>query len=254
MTASLRIVASLGRRGLNEILRVPGASIPGVLAPTIFLFGLTSMFGAADALPGFTTDDYTTFIVPVGMLQGAAFAGAATGVNLARDIERGWFDRLLLVPAARRTLLAGIVASATLRALLPSTVVLIAGLLVGVDWPGLGTVVLTFALVMGLATCIACYSTTLALLFRTQQAAPLMQMGSFILVLFTPAFAPEALLTGWMHAIATVNPVTYVVEGARQGFVGSVTWAGTWPALVAIAGMLLVLGSLAGREMRRTGR
>jgi len=254
VTEQARIVLWLGRRGLNEILRVPGASIPGLLAPTIFLLGLTSMFGAAAELPGFTADDFKTFIVPVGMLQGAAFSGAATGVNLARDIERGWFDRLLLVPAPRLTLLAGIVASAALRSLLPSSVVLIAGLIIGVDWPGLGAVALAFALVMGLATGLACYSTTLALVFRTQQAAPLMQMGGFILVLFTPAFAPEDLLAGWMHAIATINPVTYVLAGVRQGFVGDVTWADTWPALLAIGGMLLVLGSLAARGMRRTGR
>ncbi len=254
MTGRARIVLWLGRRGLNEVLRVPGASIPGVLAPTIFLLGLTSMFGAAARLPGFTADDFATFIVPVGMLQGAAFSGAATGVNLARDIERGWFDRLLLVPAPRLTLLAGIVASAALRSLLPSSVVFAAGLLIGVPWPGLGATALAFALVMGLALALACYATTLALAFRTQQAAPLMQMGGFVLVLFTPAFAPEDLLAGWMHAIATVNPVTYVLEGARQGFVGDVTWPRTWPALAALGGMLALLGSLAVRGMRRTGR
>jgi ABC-2 type transport system permease protein len=249
-----RIVVSLARRGLNEIFRVPGASIPGVLAPTIFLLGISSVFGAAAQLPGFTADDFKTFVIPVGMLQGAAFAGAATGVNLARDIERGWFDRLLLVPAPRLTLLAGIVSSGALRALLPSSVVFAVGLALGVHFPGVLGTILAFGLVMGMATALACFSTTLALRFRTQQAAPLMQMGGFIAVLFTPAYAPENLLAGWMHAIATVNPVTYVLEGARQGFLGSVTWHHTWPALLALAGMLAGLGWLAARGMRRTGR
>jgi ABC-2 type transport system permease protein len=250
---SIRIVLALARRGLNEIFRVPGASIPGVLAPTIFLLGISSVFGAAAKLPGFTADDFKTFVVPVGMLQGASFAGAATGVNLARDIERGWFDRLLLVPAPRSTLLAGIVSSAALRSLLPATVVFVVGLALGVHFPGVGGTLLAFLLVMGLATCLACFSTTLALRFRTQQAAPLMQMGGFIAVLFTPAYAPADLLAGWMHAIATINPVTYVLEGARQGFVGGVTWADTWPALVSVGGMLIVLGALAARGMRSTG-
>lgn len=87
----LRTVRALMRRGLNEILRVPGGAIPGILAPTIFLLGLSAAFGEVARLPGFTADDFRTFIVPVGMLQGAGFTGAATGVNLARDIERGWF-------------------------------------------------------------------------------------------------------------------------------------------------------------------
>lgn len=254
MRAQLRIVAALSRRGLNEVLRVPGASVPGVLAPTIFLLGLSSVFGAAAQLPGFTGDDFKTFIVPVGMLQGAAFTGAATGVNLARDIERGWFDRLLLVPAPRITLLAGLVGSATLRSLLPSGCVFLVGLALGVHWPGVLGALLAFLLVMATATALAFYSVTLALRFRTQQAAPLMQMGGFVAVLFTTAYAPEALLQGWLHAVATVNPVTYVLEGARQGFVGSLTWGDTWPALLAITGLVSVLGALAVRGMLRTGR
>ena len=109
------------RRGLNEILRVPGGAIPGVLAPTIFMLGLSAVFGKAATLAATTASSFLTFIVPVGMLQGAGFTGAATGVNLARDIERGWFDRLLLAPTPRPVLLAGVVASASLRALLPAT-------------------------------------------------------------------------------------------------------------------------------------
>jgi len=42
-----------------------------------------------------------------------------------------------------------------------------------------------------------------------------------------------------------------VVEAARQGFVGGVTWSGTWPGILAVAGMLGVLGALAMRELHR---
>jgi ABC-2 type transport system permease protein len=72
------------------------------------------------------------------------------------------------------------------------------------------------------------------------------------LILLTPAYAPLALLQPWLKKVAEVNPVTHVVEAARQGFVGSVTWAETLPGLLAVAGLLGVLGALALREMRRT--
>jgi ABC-type multidrug transport system permease subunit len=80
-----------------------------------------------------------------------------------------------------------------------------------------------------------------------------MQAGMMALILTTTAYAPLALLSGWLQKIARVNPVTQVVEAARQGFVGEVSWAETWPGLLALAGMLVVLGALALREMRRTG-
>src|SRR5439155_8210046 len=105
--SEMAMVWALIRRGLNEIVRVPAAAIPGVLAPTIFMLGLSAVFGNLTLLPGFGTDDYMTFLIPLSFLQGAGFTGAATGVNLARDIEFGWFDRLLASPAPRGLLLAG---------------------------------------------------------------------------------------------------------------------------------------------------
>ena len=116
--------AALMARAKNELLRVPGAAIPGVLAPTIFFLGLNGVFGALTQLNGFDTGTYESFIVPVSMLQGAGFTGAAAGVNLARDIEQGWLDRLLVSPAPRWVLLAGTVLAASARALIPATFVL----------------------------------------------------------------------------------------------------------------------------------
>lgn len=253
MRASLAVVVALVKRALHEITRVPGAALPGVLAPSIFLVGLSGVFGEAARLPGFDATDFRTFIVPVGLLQGAAFTGAATGVNLARDIERGWFDRLLVCPAPRVTILAGVVASAALRALLPATFLLVVAFSLGVGFPGVGALALDAVLVMGLATAIALYAVLVALKFRTQQAAPLMQSVGFVLVLFTTAYAPKALLATWMRDIATVNPVTQVLEGVRQGFVAHVTWADTWPALLAVAGLIVAFAALALRSLGRVG-
>src|ERR687891_440081 len=138
LRADLETIRALMRRAVNEIVRVPAAAIPGVLAPTIFFCGLTAVFGGLTLLPGFTTDSYQSFIIPVSLLQGAGFTGAATGVNLARDIEQGWFDRLLVSPAPRSVLLAGLVLSASLRSVIPATLLLLVGFALGVSWPGAG--------------------------------------------------------------------------------------------------------------------
>ena len=250
--ANLETIRALVRRASNELLRVPGAAIPGVLAPTIFFLGLTSVFGSLNALPGFTSETYQSFLIPISLMQGAGFTGAATGVNLARDIEQGWFDRLLVSPAPRAVLLAGLVISASLRSLIPATVLLIVGFSLGVSWPGLGGLAIALVIVLGMGTLAACWGTVLALRFKSQSAAPLMQMGMLLLVLTTTAYAPLELLTGWLHTAARFNPVTQVVETARQGFVGGVSWGDTWPGLLALAGLLALLSALALRGMRRT--
>jgi ABC-type multidrug transport system permease subunit len=249
--AQLESVAALVRRAANELLRVPGAAIPGVLAPTIFFLGLTSVFGRLSLLPGFTTSSYQSFLIPISMLQGAGFTGAATGVNLARDIEQGWFDRLLVSPAPRPVILAGLVLSAALRSLIPAAVLLAVGFAIGVQWPGFGGLLIAVFCVMCMGTIAACWGTTLALRYRSQSAAPLMQAGMLLIILTTTAYAPLDLLTGWLHTVARYNPVTQVVEAARQGFVGGVTWGDTWPGLLALAGLLALLAALALRGMRR---
>jgi len=252
LRGDLATIGAMVRRSANELIRVPGAAIPGVLAPTIFFLGLTSVFGGLTLLPGFDSDNYKSFMIPVSMLQGAGFTGAAAGVNLARDIEIGLFDRFLASPAPRWVLLAGTVLSASIRSLLPATVLLIVALSVGADFPGVGGLVIAYLAVMGMAVVAACWGATLALRFKTQAAAPLMQSAMLALILSTTAYAPQELLTGWISTVAEINPITQVVEAARQGFIGSITWAGTWPAIMAIIGFTVVLGAFALRGMRRT--
>ncbi len=254
LAQQLSIVVALSRRALNEILRVPGGAVPGVLAPTIFMIGLSAVFGEASSLRGFPAEDFRTFIVPVGLLQGAGFTGAATGVNLARDMEQGWFDRLLLGPAARPVLLVGIVASAALRALLPATFLTVVALALGVGIVSLPGLLLAVLLVMGVAMAAACWGVVVALRFRTQQAAPLMQIVTFASILFSTAYAPEELLSDWLRAIADVNPVRYVLDGVRQAFVGGLEAQTTLVAFGALTALLVVLGAFAVRGMRRVGR
>lgn len=251
---NLATIGALMRRARNELLRVPGAAIPGVLAPTIFFLGLNGVFGALTQLRGFETSTYESFIVPVSMLQGAGFTGAAAGVNLARDIEGGWADRLLVSPAPRWVLLAGNVLAASARATIPATFVLAIALPLGAGWPGIDGLLVTYLMVISMAAVAACWGSALALRFKSQSAAPLMQAGTMAVILTTTAYAPLALLQPWLRAVAEVNPVTEIVDAARQGFVGSVTWAETWPGIVALLGLVVVLGAWALREMRRTAR
>jgi len=244
-------IRALLARSKNELLRVPGAAIPGVLAPTIFYLGLNGVFGNLIELRGFETDSYTSFIIPVSLLQGAGFTGAATGVNLARDMEQGWFDRLAVSPAPRWVLLASAVLSACIRSLIPTSVLLCVAVAIGADFPGFAGLTVAIVLVMGMAAVAACWGSMLALHYRSQAAAPLMQAGMFLVILTTTAYAPLELLQGWLQTAAEINPVTQVIDGARQGFVGEVSWSETWPALLVVTGLVSLLGAMALRELRR---
>jgi len=78
----------------------------------------------------------------------------------------------------------------------------------------------------------------IAMRFRTIQAGPLMQMPVFLILFFAPVYVPLELLEGWIHGVATVNPVTYLLETGR-GFV-----AGNPPHIAAAFAIAIALGLL----------
>ena len=252
--------ASLSRamwqRSLNEILRVRGALLPTTVAPMIFLLGTTGQFGKLADLSGFPTTSYLAWILPLSCLQGAGFAGGAAGANLARDIEQGWFDRLLTSPAPRFLLLAGPVLAAMTRAAVPTTVILLTGLVLGSGLSGgvLGLLALYLAAVW-FCMIASLWGSTMALRARTQQVGPLIQNGVFLAVFLSTAYTPLGLLDGWLGTFAKYNPVTYVLEMARQATVEGIppSWEHTWPGLLSLTGMTIVFGALALRELRRMG-
>jgi ABC-type multidrug transport system permease subunit len=251
------VVGVLWRRSLNEVLRVRGALLPATIAPLVFMLGITGQFGRLTGLDGFPTDSYMSWIVPLSCLQGAGFAGAATGSNLARDIEQGWFDRLLVAPVPRPLLVIGPILGAVTRSLVPATVVLLVGLAAGADLTGGVAGLLALYLAASLfCAAAAMWGIFMAVTFRTQQAGPLMQQGVFLAVFLSTAYTPEVLLRGWLADLAPYNPVTYVLELARQATVAGIepSLASTWPGLLALAGMIAALGALALFGLRRMGR
>ncbi|HEX2409722.1 MAG TPA: ABC transporter permease [Solirubrobacteraceae bacterium] len=255
MTAA--VAFALWRRSLNEVLRVRGALLPATVAPLVFMLGMTGQFQRLTGLEGFPTDSYLSWIVPLSCLQGAGFAGAATGSNLARDIEQGWFDRLLVAPVPRPLLVIGPILGAVTRSLVPATVVLVVGLALGAELtggvPGLVALYVAAAWFCAVA---ALWGIFMAVTFRTQQAGPLMQQGVFLAVFLSTAYTPEVLLRGWLADVAHLNPVTYVLQMARQATVVGIepSLAHTLPGVAALVGLTVVLGALAVGGLRRMGR
>lgn len=256
-TPTWPVAWTLWVRSLGEVTRVRGAIFGSSLAPLIFLLGTSGQFGRLVGLPGFPTDSYLSWVVPLCCLQGAGFAGAAAGANLARDIEQGWFDRLLVAPVSRPVLVLGPVLGAITRAMIPVTLVLVVGLVIGAELTGgvLGVLALYVASA-GFCAVAAMWGIAMAVIFRTQQAGPIMQMGVFLGVFLSTAYTPQPLLTGWLDPVARLNPVSHVLELGRQATVSGIdpSLAHTWPGVLALGAMIAGFGALAMVGLRRMGR
>ncbi len=83
--------------------------------------------------------------------------------------------------------------------------------------------------------------------------------SSFILffpfAFLTTSFLPKDALSGWLAAIATVNPVTYLLQGLRSLITDGWVWSDIAVAFLAVVGVGVVsiglaLAALRGRVRR----
>ena len=226
---------------MRTIVRLPSAFFPSVLMPIFQAIAFSGTYFAITLIPGFPTDRSMNWFLPLACLMGSGFAGVGLGLTTIRDLESGFFDRLRMAPTPRLSLLLGPLLSCWFRVIILVTVVLGVGLAFGGRLTdgvlGLFTV---YVAALGIATMGAGWALGLAYRFGDMRAAALMQLTLFNALFLTNAQTPLNVMTGWLHSIARVNPITNVLRLARQGFLGEVTWHDSWGGLVAI----LVLGGL----------
>jgi ABC-2 type transport system permease protein len=247
-----RIAWGIAKRSLMLIPRVPSTFFPSLVMPLFLTITFAGAFSGLTMIPGFPAAKAIDWFIPMTVVQGSAFAGITIGLGVARDLESGFYDRLLLSPAPRSALVAGPLIAGVLRSTFPLTLLLITAFLADANLPGgaLGIVTLAAAS-LGIGLIGGAWSLGLSLRFKTMQAAPLMQMGVFLSVFLSTAQMPLHLISGWLHDVARVNPMTNVLALAREGFLGEVTWSGTWPGLVSLAAISLALVLFAARGMQR---
>jgi ABC-2 type transport system permease protein len=245
-TSWVPVATSLAKRSMVGILRIPAAVIPLVVMPMFFVIAFSGSFTGLQDLPSFPTDNVFNWFVPFAILQGAAFAGFGTGFNTVRDIETGFYDRLLLAPGSRLGLFVGPTLAGLVRASFTTVVVLFLGVILGAELLGgvLGLLAL-WAAALGMAVISTGWALGVVYRIPDTRAGPILQIGIFFTMFLSTGNVPVEDQIGWTKTIAELNPLTPMLELARQGFLGEVAWDTTWPGLVAIALSSLALWAFA---------
>lgn len=224
-------------RALRETVRQPGMEVQNIFIP-LFFFAVT--VGAIGNVSGraFGIENYTGFQMPVAILQGTAGAAGVSAFAIVIDIERGYFDKLLLTPAPRLALVTSRLAADAVRAMALTTLILVIGLIFGsgMEAGPLGFVMLI--VISGLfAPAYAGIGLSIGLRTGSVQAAQAGFLIFFPLLFLSPAFAPKEFFSGWLEFLATINPVTYILEGQRTLILEGWDWAAMGKALAAIGGL-----------------
>ena len=224
-------------RSLRTSLRVPAAIIPSIAISVFFLFVYQAGLSSVANLPGFE-GSYLGFILPVSIVSAAVSGAGTAGQALIRDIESGYFTKLLLTPTKRLALIWGPMVAGAIILVGQVILIVLLGLVLGLK-PAAGVMgialVLVYAFVWGMA--FAGYSVFMALKTKNAAAAQAATFAFFPLIFLSATFVPKDFITvRWLKIATTINPTTYVFDAMRSLLLNG------WEAKPLILGMAVVLG------------
>ncbi len=218
MTAVAWHYAALSRRSLVNTIRQPIAIIPALTFPLVFLAINASVLEKSIQLPQFPpVDSFLQFMIATTIIQGGLFGAIASGADMARDIEGGFFDRLIATPVSRTSLLVGRLAGAFMLAFLQAWLFFAIAMPFGLEVEGGAIGMVGVAIISAVAgTGMGAFSVAIALKTGSSEVVqgtfPLIFISFFI----SSAFFPRTLMNGWFETVATVNPLSHMIEGARS--------------------------------------
>jgi ABC-2 type transport system permease protein len=229
----------LGRRSVREVIRLPEATIPTLFIPLFFL--VVNIGQISKTFPSSTPflhgQGYVGFQLPVSLMF--AVCTATSGLALVTEIDQGYFDKLLVAPIRRASIIFGRLAADLVRGLAVATLVLLVALIFGAQMrSGVGGALVLVALSALWGVAYAGIGMLVALHTRNVQATNASFLIFFPLLFLTPNFVPFERLTPLMEALARANPVSYVIEGLRS----LVLEGWVWHKLAICLGVILLTG------------
>lgn len=250
----LHDLASIAGRALRAVPRDVEAVVPPVfIALFFFVVNIATLERLAGTIPGF---DYTAFQMATAILLGVT--GVSRAGALVLDVQDQYFDRLLLTPVRRSAILLGHMAADMAVAAGLTVPIVALGMVLGVRFTGgpLG-VILFIALASLWNLAFAGFGYAIALKTGNPAAVNSSFLLFFPFLFLTSAYVPRSQLSGWLDAVAGVNPVTYILDGLR-----SLVLSGSWQfgslakaclaiGLVGVLSMSMCFAALRGRVQNR---
>jgi ABC-2 type transport system permease protein len=239
----LRDLMTVAGRALRAIPKEPEAIIPALIIPIFFFIVNTGSLSQAAKMIG--VGDFKAFQIPVGIVF--AVTGISRASALVMDMNSGYFDRMLISPISRVSLLLGLMVADFIMAIVLCLLGIISGVNFVTGIPG----ILAFLLISGLWG-LAFTGFPYAIALKT--ASPAAVNSSFLLFFpfsfLTTSYAPKEALSGWLATTATYNPVTYLLEALRTIISVGWNWGDIVPGILCIFAVGALSFSLAFMSLR----
>jgi ABC-2 type transport system permease protein len=217
------VAASVAARSIHNSFTNPAVLLPSMIFPLIFLIAFAGGLSRVANVPGFDYPaGYTTFQFIFVLIQASAFGGIFTGFAVALDWESGFARRLMLSAPRREGIIIGYVLGGLARWVATGSFITVAALIGGMNVDGGAVDLVGLAGLAALVNMTATlFSAGLAMRARSMQVGPAMQIPVFLILFLAPVYVPLSLLQGWIHAVASYNPATLLLEAGRALVAGA---------------------------------
>ena len=252
------MIVALGERSIKQTFRRPQLMAPLIIFPTLLLAIQVGGAGRAVDLPGFPeVNGFLDFMLAGAMIQSTLLAGNSGGIALALDIEMGFTDRLFAAPISRFAIVLGRLAGTAVLGALTALWFLAVGVIFGVRIEeGVAGALLMIVLVTLSAVAFGGIGSAIALKSGKASVVQGLFPLVFVILFLSSAFFPEALLQEPARSIAAWNPLSFVVEAARDPVISAFSadlLVEGFLAVGLVAAIGLTLSALALRSRLRTG-
>ena len=249
---------NLAGRSVTRTLRQPSYVIPPLIFPTLLVAVNAAGLRPSTMLHGFPTSSFLAFAIAVPFIQGALFSTMNAGTDLARDIQTGFLNRLALTPMRGSALLVGHLAGVMTLGLIQSLFYICFALVVGVRFEaGVGGAFVILVLATTIAAAFGMLGAFLALRTGSGESIQATFPFLFVFLFISSMNTPRNLIAvHWFKIAATINPVSYLIEGVRSLIITGWDFTALWRAFavaIVLGAVSVVLASRAlGQRMART--
>ena len=168
----------------------------------------------------FGTESYISFMA-VGMIAFTAlFTTMFSGMSVVWDRRLGFLNKALSTPVSRAVIILSKVLSATLRSMFQALIILIIAVPLGFQFGAaftplniLGVFAFLFLICVGLSSMFIAINIRST---RIETPMAVMNLLNLPLTFASSAFFPIEQMPPWLQAVATVNPLSYTMNGMRQ--------------------------------------
>lgn len=217
LTYALADGATVARRNIIKITRMPELLVGVVIMPLVFVLLFAYVFGSAIDIEG---GSYREFLIGGAFAMMLTFGATFTGLGLADDMQKGIIDRFRSLPMAAGAVVFGRTASDVIYNLISTVVMVAAGYAVG--WRihnGIVDALLGFGIVLLFAYAFSWVMAYVGLAVGSVEAINnASSLVIFPLTFIANTFVPSDGFPTPLRIFAEWNPVSAVAQAARVQF------------------------------------